>query len=75
MEFKFHQTNLLLLNVSQVVPERIKALVESCWAADPDSRPEFEEVVDKLEAICRDIKPTVTDTTPSGGGGDCCIVQ
>jgi hypothetical protein len=25
-----------------------RALIENCWAADPDDRPTFEEIVDRL---------------------------
>jgi hypothetical protein len=30
------------------VPPRTRALIEDCWAADPDNRPTFEEIVDRL---------------------------
>lgn len=32
------------------VPPALKALVESCWAADYDERPTFDEIVEVLEA-------------------------
>jgi hypothetical protein len=28
-----------------------RALIEDCWAADPDDRPTFEDIVDRLAAI------------------------
>jgi hypothetical protein len=34
------------------IPESVlapaRALIENCWAADPDDRPTFEEIVDRL---------------------------
>ena len=56
----------------QIVPDKIKAMVEACWAADHEARPEFEEVVDMLEAFARELKPTITDGTQGGG---CCSLH
>mmetsp|Transcript_18868 Transcript_18868/g.40627 ORF Transcript_18868/g.40627 Transcript_18868/m.40627 type:complete len:504 (+) Transcript_18868:214-1725(+) len=68
---------------NEVVPPKLKALVESCWASDYESRPEFDDIVDQLEAIARDIKPKITEgneksVVPGGAGGSgdgCCTVQ
>jgi serine/threonine protein kinase len=30
------------------VPSRLRALIQDCWAADPDDRPSFKEIVDRL---------------------------
>ena len=57
----------------KVVPDKIKAMVEACWAADHEARPEFEEVVDMLESFAREIKPTVSYGEQKGGG--CCSLQ
>jgi hypothetical protein len=56
----------------KVVPPKIKALVEQCWAADHEQRPEFEEVVEVLESIARDLQPTVSDGVQESG---CCSLQ
>lgn len=34
--------------VGHEVPQRLRSLVELCWAADPDMRPEFDEIVVEL---------------------------
>ena len=57
----------------KVVPDKIKEMVEACWAADHEARPEFEEVVEMLEAYTRDIRPMVSYGEQKGGG--CCTVQ
>lgn len=57
---------------SQEVPDAIKALVENCWAADPEERPEFNQVVVELEAIAKDLVPTITEPPKAEG---CCSLQ
>lgn len=42
-------------------------MIERCWAADPEERPEFEEVVEALDLIARELKPVVTEASPAGG--------
>ena len=71
----------------QVVPMKMRALVESCWLADPEQRPEFEEIVDLLEQMVKKAKPIVTDDpkyvgvgkgkrrTSFGGGGRSCAIS
>jgi serine/threonine protein kinase len=34
--------------IPESVPAPARALIEDCWAADPDDRPTFEEIVDRL---------------------------
>lgn len=51
------------------VPIRMKALVESCWAADPEVRPEFDEIVELLEEMVKKAKPVITDDTHYVGIG------
>ena len=55
----------------QPVPSAVKALIASCWAADPDARPEFEDIVEALESINHDCQATVTRET-AGSDGCCC---
>lgn len=56
----------------QVVPEKIRSLVEMCWAPDPEERPEFDHVVVSLEAILRELTPVITEGQKHDG---CCSVQ
>lgn len=53
----------------QVVPMKMRALVESCWVADPEQRPDFEEIVDMLESLVKKIQPLVTDDPKYVGVG------
>ena len=75
-------------NFGQVIPLKVKVLVESCWVADPEQRPEFEEVIDLLEQMAKKAKPVVTDdpkyvgigkgkrrTSTFGGGGTGCSIS
>ena len=59
----------------QTIPTQIKALLASCWNPDPDARPEFEEIVDALEAIRLDLQPTVTREVSNDAACCCCTVQ
>eukprot|EP00198_Chlamydomonas_reinhardtii_P001505 XP_001690841.1 protein kinase [Chlamydomonas reinhardtii] len=71
----------------QVVPARLKRLVETCWSADYESRPEFVEVIEELEQVIKEVKmelpetgkrPTSPKLTPgvaSAEDGPCCSVQ
>ncbi|KXZ55947.1 hypothetical protein GPECTOR_2g1498 [Gonium pectorale] len=45
----------------QVIPNRLKRLVETCWAADYESRPEFVEVIEMLEDISKEIKTELAE--------------
>jgi abelson tyrosine-protein kinase 1 len=35
------------------VPDKMWKLMEACWAHDPEARPKFDEVRDRLEVISR----------------------
>ena len=51
----------------------VRAVMEACWDPDPERRPSFEEVVEKLEAVMeRTPRP---DFCKGAGGGGCCTVQ
>ena len=51
----------------------VRAVMEACWDPDPERRPSFEEVVEKLEAVMeRTPRP---DFGGGGAGGGCCTVQ
>jgi serine/threonine protein kinase len=56
-------------NFGQVVPMKMRVMVESCWVPDPEQRPEFEEIVDLLEQMVKKAKPVVTDDPKYVGVG------
>ncbi len=60
-----------ILSLPQSVPDEIKELVETCWQSDPDLRPEFEEIVERIEEMCGTLKPQVTQAAANG----CCTLQ
>ncbi|GIL70021.1 hypothetical protein Vretimale_3301 [Volvox reticuliferus] len=45
----------------QVVPLRLKRLVETCWAADYETRPEFVEIIEMLEEVSKELKPDLME--------------
>lgn len=51
----------------------VRAVMEACWDPDPERRPSFEEVVEKLEGVME--KTPRPDLSGGGGGGRCCTVQ
>jgi len=53
------------------VPESVKRLVERCWSADPESRPEFSEICSEL----RQILPTLPAAKAPDGPGCGCSIQ
>ena len=68
----------------RVVPDRLKRLVEMCWAADYQQRPEFTYVVSELAAAVAELPvDPVWGAKKNGGGGGaaagggdgCCSVQ
>jgi hypothetical protein len=56
--------------IKRRIPGAVKDLVERCWAADYDSRPEFTEVIAALEAVLRELPRDA----PAAEGG-CCSVM
>ena len=50
--------------------QALKDLVVRCWDANPEKRPDFEEVISILDALLK----TIPREQSSGGGG-CCTVQ
>ncbi len=60
--------------------QEIRALIEECWAPDPEDRPQFVDVVDKLEDIMSKVPrsasaPKQHFTEPSDTQKECCSVQ
>ncbi|KIY92453.1 protein kinase [Monoraphidium neglectum] len=49
--------------ISRRLPDKLKQLVEACWAADYESRPEFIQIIATLEEVLRDLPQD-----PPGGG-------
>lgn len=50
--------------------QALKDLVVQCWDADPEKRPNFEQVITILEGLLKKI-PRET----SSGSGGCCSIQ
>lgn len=51
--------------------QKIRELIVSCWAADPEERPNFEQVIQTLSGIM----PANPRAGPSNNGGGCCTIQ
>lgn len=51
--------------------QTLKDLVVRCWDANPEKRPDFEEVITILDTLLK----RVPRDQSSGGGGGCCTVQ
>ncbi len=51
----------------------MKALVEACWAADYEQRPEIVEVVSRLDEISQKLAPTTNAGSDMNNGGCCCV--
>lgn len=45
----------------QVVPLKLKRMVELCWAPDYEARPEFVDVIEMLEEVAREVKPELLE--------------
>lgn len=54
------------------IPAKLKSLIEACWAADYEMRPEFLQIIGTLEDILKSLPP---DPISGDGGGGCCSVQ
>lgn len=44
-------------NMNGVKIPEVKKLLEDCWQDDPDARPSFEEIVQRLEGLKTKTKP------------------
>ncbi len=56
------------------IPDAFKALVEQCWAPEYDARPEFDDVVERVELILKGVAPTITSGLPPAKQA-CCSLQ
>lgn len=52
----------------------VREVMEACWDPDPERRPSFEEVVDRLEALI-ERTPRPDFGAAGGGASGCCTVQ
>lgn len=50
--------------------QALKDLVVQCWDADPEKRPNFEQIIIILEGLLKKIP-----REPSSGSGGCCSIQ
>ena len=53
------------------MPEKLKRLVERCWAADYEERPDFDAIVEQLEEILNGLPE---EKSTAGGDGPCCAI-
>lgn len=54
--------------------QALRQLVSDCWHTDPESRPSFEDIVNRLEDMLKTM-PKHSPYTAGGGAGGCCSVQ
>ncbi len=62
------------------VPQALRDLVERCWAADYDTRPDFKDVITTLGGILNGmpLDTPISDPSASGSAANssaCCSVQ
>ncbi|KAJ9508672.1 hypothetical protein QJQ45_027961 [Haematococcus lacustris] len=56
------------------IQEGLRTLVKNCWEGEPEKRPSFEDIVQRLEAMLETLpKHTHFDKGPAPG--DCCVVS
>ncbi|KAI8477395.1 MAG: protein kinase [Monoraphidium minutum] len=53
------------------IPDKVKVLVEQCWAADYEARPEFIQVITTLEEVLKELPPD----PPSATKGCSCAIM
>ena len=46
-------------------PKSFAALIESCWQANPNNRPDFPQIVDKLNQFLNEAKKQPVDWKPA----------
>ena len=56
-----------------MIPEKVKALVESCWRSDYEARPELDEVIERMETLSAKMKPRITEA--AAAPGPCCSLM
>jgi hypothetical protein len=59
---------LLLLLLLLLSSQNLRKLIDDCWAADPEARPTFEDVVNRLEDTLKDMPKH----SPYSKGNDGC---
>lgn len=63
----------------QVVLPALKQLVESCWVGDYEARPEFDDIIETLEKIAKDMRPDFVqdsgDSSSSAPTEGCCTIS
>ncbi len=56
------------------VHQDLRELVTICWSGNPEKRPNFEEIIVRLEGLLKGM-PKHSSFTAGGGAGACCNVQ
>ncbi|CAD7702248.1 unnamed protein product [Ostreobium quekettii] len=54
----------------QRIPDKMRKLIEDCWAEDFEKRPDFGEITERLQDIWNDLEKKKSDKR-----GKCCCVQ
>ena len=57
------------------VLQELAVLIEACWHANPEKRPQFTEVVATLSDILKRMPPTRHPAPAPGAGGGCCSIS
>ncbi|MEW5312654.1 MAG: hypothetical protein WDW38_004271 [Sanguina aurantia] len=64
---------------ARVVLPALKQLVESCWVGDYEARPEFDDIIETLEKIAKDMRPDFVqdsgDSSSSAPTEGCCTIS
>jgi len=57
------------------VPDALKQLVERCWDADYDKRPEMTEVIEELKKTLAQLPMEISIAQRERTADSCCVVQ
>ncbi|MEW5299675.1 MAG: hypothetical protein WDW36_002666 [Sanguina aurantia] len=64
---------------NKVVLPALKQLVESCWVGDYEARPEFDDIIETLEKIAKDMRPDFVqdsgDSSAAAPTQGCCTIS
>jgi len=54
--------------------QELRKLVEHCWSPQPEDRPSFEDIVDRLEEVVKSLPRHAKGDGAGGTSGGCCTV-
>jgi len=62
-----------------LTPQKLRELLVECWSGDPNKRPSFDVVTERLETVMEGLGPRKASSAHAGaqrvGGGGCCAHQ